>query len=545
MGNATIDIVLENGQGLAQAGSWLKGYVLVHVLHGGINAVSLDLRFIGREFAEVEYDESEGTGDERRSVRRTDTSHRSLADIRIPVNDMCFIDKATGSRVDPGQYQIPFALEIPSYLPGSMYLDHGHSGRCYIKYSLKAILKGSGVLWNYHKERNVEVIAKSIDQRLPPAPFNAPPVNERVNFCCCFNKGSISLGGRVGDTRLFPGASLDISMSVRNYSTANPRRVQARLRQEVKWGSAGRSCHMNDSVVSVDFPSIIESHVTRHQRLPGSVHSAHVQNELQDIFHEIENGVHQGTLIVPPDTLNSYSGHLITVKHRLELEVQTGCCLTDPSIYVPLFIGQMPLSNGSDFASQVSSPQYSPPMASSGVVQAPVVVVDGEDVLPVIHVPSSNVFPSGVAQGSAPYEDDVYVSPLAEVPSFSMLIREMKGTASHLDLIERRMKNPEWTPVWQQMTVFEFGKVVSAVSMGFDQPRVAEEIAKQIGSSFRCEYVVTALQSSLDYQRAKMVETLIPYCGDINENHSIIKRELTDWEQVVTERAFAHALEAK
>jgi len=529
MGKASIDIVLDNS--LVQAGSWIKGYVLVNVFEGGVNAVALELTFRGHEYSEVEYSETEGSGDDRRSVQRTENSQRSIVDLRIPVNDMSFINKA-GNRVDAGQYQIPFSVELPSFLPGSMNQSQS-TNCCKIDYALKAILKGSGVLWNYHSERIVEMTAQPVDLTIPTE-FNAPPVNERVNFCCCFNKGSITMGAKVEKTTLSPGSDLAISMSVRNYSSSKPKKVHARLRQEIKWGSGGRTFSINETIVSADFPGILSSILDYHE-LPRTVHSAQIYNEMQDMFREIEGGVHQGRLVVPINAVNSYSGHLITVKHRLELEVQTGCCITDPSIYVPINLQPAPLSAMSGTA------PYSPPFVSAEIVQAPIVIAGTEETLPVIHVPNSKVYAVDGGSAVEPYSDDVYDVPSAEVPTIPLLYREMKGTVSHLDLVERRLKSPDWTSVWQQMNPTEYGKMVGLVQIGFDQPRVAELIAKEV-LNFRCEYASAALRASMDFSRSKMVETLVPYCTDIKENHDIIQRDLTDWEALVTERTFAHAL---
>ena len=498
---------------------------------------TLPIIYSGTEHTEVRYEENEEYGnDERRNVTRTDSASRSIVDIRLPVNDATFIDKS--GRVSPGYYQIPFSLQLPSYLPGSIYINRDSEGSCQIMYAVKAVLKGSGVLWNYHTQKDIQVQAKPMDS-LPPEPLLAAPVNERVNMCCCFNKGSISLGGKVSDVRMYPGSQATVSMSCRNYSTATLRRVHARLRQEIKWNAGGRSARTNDNVVVLDFPSMLH-HVAPN---PGRFDPMHVQSDLENIYREIEQSTHNGTLYVPHDVLDTYSGHLFTVQHRLEIEVKTACCITDPSVVIPVRIGRPPLNSSTDYGASATSPEYQPPITADAVL-APLVVVDGEDVsLPVIEVPSSDVFP--VSNTSAPYEDEIKVSPIApavEQPTFPQFMREMKGTASHLELVERRIRDSSWSFVWRNMTPDEFRRLLASVVMGFDQPRVAEAVAKEI-ADFRCEYVVAALRSTMDFQRGSMVETLLRYCSDLKQNQKLIKRELDDWELIVTERSFARALQ--
>ena len=563
MGKAEIDIVLQpQGNGYhVQAGSWMKGYILLNIERGSVRANGLDLSFQGHEQSEIVYDETEdihidNNNDGRRNATRTESSSRVLINVKLPVGvgphnkesynngttTTTFIDNA--GNINPGQYQIPFEVEVPSYLPGSMQYQHSDKSRCSIHYELKAILSGSGFFWNYHKELPIQILAKPMDP-LPPSPHMASPVNEPVTHCCCCNKGSISLGGKVEETRLAPESQCTVSLSCRNHSTVQPQNVRARIRQEVKWQCSGHSKTVSKYLVTVEFPSILNNltvtqpHHHHQHHHGGRLADILLQDDMADMFREINDDIHQGTLIIPPNILDTYSGHLITVKHRLELEVKTGCCISDPSIYIPIWIGQAaPSTTSNHQTTNVNTEVNHPPMAD-GIIQAPAVIVSGEDIiLPVIHVPSSSVYPIP----SAPMEAEVSIpQPDTSAPSFDLLIREMKGTVSHLDLIERKIKDPNWNGIWQQMTSMQFGRIVGCVQMGFDQPRVAEAIAKEL-PVMSCEYIVAAVRWSMDYQRTAVVEKLVPLCQDLVDNKILIEKELTDWEKLVTEHAITQAL---
>ena len=516
----------------------MKGYVLLSIERGSVRANSLELRFRGHEHTEIVYQETDEDDRDNdrddlgtRTLNLTESSKRCLIDVNLPVGsgafgENSFIDN-TGN-VLPGQYQIPFEVEIPKYIPGSMEFHSSCGSQCMISYELEAVLKGSGVLWNYNKSIPIHVLSKPMDE-LPPSPHVASPVNERVNFCCCFNEGSISLGGKVEDTRLSPGSQCFVSLSCRNYSTSDINRIEARLRQEIKWRASGRSKTCKKNVVTVEFPSVL-GNIQRRSR--ASSYAMLIQDEIHDMFREINDGSHPGTLIIPPNVLDTYTGHLITVSHRIEVEVKTGCCISNPSLYIPIWIGQ-PSSQGHE----VYTP---PPPCAPGIVQAPAIVVPDSDIYPVIQIPSSSVLPVA----SAPVEEiesDVNVPPSAEVPTFDVLLREMKGTVSHLDMIERKIRDSDWSQVWQQMTPSQFGKVVSRVQLGFDQPRVAKALADEI-PLFRCEFVVSTLRYTVDHQRTLMVEQLLPCCSDLKRNKDLILQELTDWEKLVTESSFVHSL---
>ena len=55
--------------------------------------------------------------------------------------------------------------------------------------------------------------------------------------------------------------------------------------------------------------------------------------------------------------------------------------------------------------------------------------------------------------------------------------------------------------------------------------------------------MVAALNVASEWNRATVVEKTISYCSDLVTNHDQILSQLTDWEKLVTERAFAKALD--
>jgi hypothetical protein len=45
-----------------------------------------------------------------------------------------------------------------------------------------------------------------------------------------------------------------------------------------------------------------------------------------------------------------------------------------------------------------------------------------------------------------------------------------------------------------------------------------------------------------EYFRSNMVEALLQYCCDLETEHSLIQDSLSEWEQVITGRAFEDAI---
>lgn len=82
--------------------------------------------------------------------------------------------------------------------------------------------------------------------------------------------------------------------------------------------------------------------------------------------------------------------------------------------------------------------------------------------------------------------------------------------------------------------------------MDFDQPKVAELIAPLImDGRFTCSYLLAALEGASNWNRVNMVEKLLPYCVDLESQHSTIMAELSDWEKTVTAQTFKDSLKGK
>jgi hypothetical protein len=123
------------------------------------------------------------------------------------------------------------------------------------------------------------------------------------------------------------------------------------------------------------------------------------------------------------------------------------------------------------------------------------------------------------------------------------LLRELDGSIHDYEVVCTKLRDPAYKELFSMLTPNEFRSIIGHVSMSH-QVQVALLLAKQMVQyySFTCEHCVGALQKTSDYFRANMVETLLPYCSDLDLNFPMIQQELNDWEQVITARAFTSAL---
>jgi hypothetical protein len=127
------------------------------------------------------------------------------------------------------------------------------------------------------------------------------------------------------------------------------------------------------------------------------------------------------------------------------------------------------------------------------------------------------------------------------------LLRGLDASVQDLAYIQECVKDTEWKDtVLTGLSAAQYGRIVGAVGSEFDQPAVATALAEII-VPFTCAHVVTALSQCATWSRAAITERLLPYCTDLSSsttNQGLIKTQLNEWEQMLTQPAFDTALKA-
>lgn len=165
---------------------------------------------------------------------------------------------------------------------------------------------------------------------------------------------------------------------------------------------------------------------------------------------------------------DTYSGGVIHINHGLTLMVKTPNCITDPSIIVPLRIGNKSLTNvgiGSVSNAHVYG-AFNPSVVNtpSAITPNPVNIgftnQDSESVL----VPSAP--PSGwsnpVVYSSVSIAAADSFTTMAAV-SFDSLLAEMEKSLNDLDIVTTRCNDPDWDIVLSRLTPLQYGQCVSKV----------------------------------------------------------------------------------
>lgn len=134
--------------------------------------------------------------------------------------------------------------------------------------------------------------------------------------------------------------------------------------------------------------------------------------------------------------------------------------------------------------------------------------------------------------------------PPAYAPSLPNLIEEMLASVEDYCIILAKIRDPGWQSLLAGITPDEFGAIIGHVNMDFNQPLIALRLAPILngGSNFTCEYCAAAVRCTSEWNRATIVEKLVHLCVDLVVNKHLIQEELSEWDQIITDRCITECL---
>ena len=521
MGKANFGIALANRNEPVVAGSHLKGQVWADI-KSEIKGTQMQVQLIGAEKTAIRY--TSGSG--QQATTRTAHAQRSLIQAALPVNHLQMIQNG---KIPVGRYKMPFDIELPDVLPSSMSVVSGGNS-CTVVYTIKAILKGSGMIYDYNCQRVIAIKAQPMERAVQP--FEGQPSTVQVNLCGCMNRGNMTVGAHMEDTILDKGKTANLSLSCRNHTTVRVQRVEAMLWENTVW-QAGGHCHATTKILQkMDFGT--QGLERKTQLVP---RGQSLRNDQLEMLQELRTATNAHMVTMPTHALNTYASQLMSVSHEVHIRVVTNYCIDNPELRIPIRTGE----SGPMSAVAMAHPAPSAPieiMTASGIIPPN---FESAVQSSVVYVPSGQVYTGGAAMEG---EDEDFIIPaVAETvgPSMAVLFKEMNDSVADLDIVRRRIADPAWKSVMQGITPSNYGKMIKLVDLDFDQPKVALAVALQI-PNFTCEYTVAAVKGASEWNRSTIVEKLIPLNKDLAANKDIILLELSDWDQTVTERAFQKAL---
>eukprot|EP00566_Odontella_aurita_P006017 CAMPEP_0113576576 /NCGR_PEP_ID=MMETSP0015_2-20120614/28373_1 /TAXON_ID=2838 /ORGANISM="Odontella" /LENGTH=574 /DNA_ID=CAMNT_0000480027 /DNA_START=21 /DNA_END=1742 /DNA_ORIENTATION=+ /assembly_acc=CAM_ASM_000160 len=551
-----------------EGGSYIAGQTLTGSLYAASkDAVStpLDVRayLSGKEKVRVRYTETEyytdSKGDRQsRTVTRYRYAERRIVSVPIRLGTV-----AAGAEAGT-RYRFPFSIRLPLDLPSTMHCaENGGGGYCDVVYKVKAELKGRGMFGTKKTEESISVLSAPLPPQ--PLPYLAEPQTHKVNLCCCFNRGSITFGARVEDTSIGRGDAVAVDFACKNQSTQPIESARVQVVEEVHWHAGAHSNYRRHIVADRSFGeterwrTMEKNEMKEHReksRGGGTLsHRDRRAEMLRELHHAIHDGENRAELRVATGALHSHEGGLIDVRHRLKIKVQTGSCVDNPKVNVPVRVGtpsRLAASGAAGDGEGEEEPEIpakahwdGPAMPPSAPPYEPEIYVkpsappaewaddDGDVPLvtatPVFVGTNVAVLGGNVVEGEEDKGDDgddegdaVFAATNVKaevVPTLPNLLKELEFSVNAVGTVRGRVEDEEWRRgVFDALSPSGYASIIKAVSVEFDQPDVAAAIAPAVkGGNFSSDYLIAALRATSSWLRVTLVQKLLPFCKDMDQ----------------------------
>lgn len=337
-----------------KAGTTVTGRVYLSVTKPNITARSIQLQLVGKENLVVHHTSQV---EERHRDGRSHTHHQDHYE--HSTHDVVNLDYPlhifSDGRIPRGQYEFPFALDLPDTLPSTLTKISKGESSCELSYVLKVEVyqqPNSLLHNNVNAQQTLDIAAVTSTTRRHDTSLHLPVQEIPVTKCCCCRSiGYMALECQVGATTIRPGPGgnttttnnnhhhngegLSVAWRARNESTARVETIRVELTEVVEWTSRGRSEKVKTILASTRldagrFPELdkLKKRAQRRQRTRNRHDGYEPPDErvLEHLpWHEC------GPLVVPYRTNDTYQGRGIQIRHVLSVRLHTdGCCATNP-----------------------------------------------------------------------------------------------------------------------------------------------------------------------------------------------------------------------
>lgn len=233
-----------------------------------------------------------------------------------------------------GVYNLPFEFVLPVSLPSSTQFPAGG-----IQYQLRA------VIGDLHVDRIFHVVAAPLAPTVVPC--ICQPTTHELKQAKVLNKGFLSVGACLENSRVGKGQSLKVSVASRNDSSVDIERVRIKLVELIEYKAQGETATLKNELVEVkdvNLPGLVKAR-SKELRMSKRRFSQSMNSTYQSILQDLVSGANQFEVAVPKFTRDTYDGSLIKISHYLKITYYTKMTVENASTKVPLVIGTPRHSN--------------------------------------------------------------------------------------------------------------------------------------------------------------------------------------------------------
>ena len=327
------------------AGTTLRGIVTLKVRRK-IGASELTLHLLGTETTMVH------------KRRNTKKEERNIARAVMILNEGIRHSGLNRREIARGKYEIPFEFVLPSSLPATTQFPRvdtkGFNGR--IKYVLQAKL--ADVIEEYEFKLDSTPLPSDI------VPCIAQPTTHELKSFGYLNKGFLSVGASVENSRVGRGKPLRVSVASRNDASVDVHRVRIKLVEIIEYHALGEKASFKielGKLKDIDLPGLDKSKSSSMEVRRSIRMGFNTEETYQSIYQDLVAANNQVDVIVPEMARDTYNGNLMKVSHYLKVTFFTQALVENPSTKIPIVIGN----------ARRDSEQRLPPRSSSTTQPSP------------------------------------------------------------------------------------------------------------------------------------------------------------------------------
>lgn len=552
-GNSKASIAIQVNSLVLIPGNMVHGKIYLHVNADKVDGEQLVVRLTGCEFAQVRWTttskDSDGNSHTHHHSHHTTSTFLDMPYVLSTIPNGCFLK---------GQYEFPFQFMVPPGVIPSMQASVGgdHGGDCCVYYKLEARLHRKGWLkWDVKNHIHLQVLAT-------PLPFTSfpayiPPQEKDIHLCCCYKRGTATVGMHTPSALMAPGENFSLSYVLQNNSHTRVKAIEITLVETVSWHSGG---HRRQSCVNLF-----------HQRLEGKTLPEQLVNTINQRKAATAGGSYDAGMVRSMAALkelldaNQYecqghiaetarftmAGRLITVTHTLMMKICTPFGNSNPSITYPMTLYSAPnLSvavkiispsneNGTEKNGDAMSNTISNPMGSDGSTIA------AADWRPSV-IATEVVFPTAVYMNPVEGDPDSIntdllapSAPPMSTATSSSSIDQLYYALQHTYSPATEVKN--WIAangsVVNTLTAEQYGKIYSLLSGILDQLQATDMLVNAC-ISVTCDQIVAIAQYASPLIKTQIISKFAAKCSD-KENRAKIEAVISPFDYLCVARDFA------
>ena len=282
-------------------GNMIEGRVFLSVECPIFSCSEVFIILYGEEYANVRYDEImiEGPAGPEVFFKTVKQTH-SILDLSASVA------RFTEGNIRQGNYEFPFAIQLPHDLPTSVVTSHYG-----IRYALEARIDFPGVntidVTNTIKLKVVHAIPKP-----PTIPYIGGPSMHSMQVCC-WSSGQIILGVMIDKASVVPGNEINIYILLKNASPTPIEGVSITILEIVHWKAQQRRDHGKRVLFTSRIPVNAIPGAQVNSEIPEA--ALHQGSAVESLFR-IQNEI---VWEVPKKITPDYKGTLLTVSHVISV----------------------------------------------------------------------------------------------------------------------------------------------------------------------------------------------------------------------------------